>query len=280
MRPKSPLVNADSDSSQTGPASSRAIPSAAIRKTATTGAPRKTNVLGAKKTQKLGAKKLGGGDALDFEAAEKKAKEEAERIEKLGYDPEAEQAAADSKIKSAAVTDKTKIVSPTPLSPGKSGSYGAPQSHKRSDSEVERLGMGVARLGFGQTGGAKPATTTPKKMGFGSVGTSKGLEDGRRYIVEIPLSLTDCKQAMMSVMHVKSSAPKKAFPRMNSLVKVLLILQPNPRPRRVCKDLREQHLSAQMRTLADRRTIFLKQMSMATMEILRAQQETSSASSE
>ena len=177
-RPKSPLINADSDPSQAGSAASRAVPSAAIRKATNTGAPRKTNVLGAKKTQKLGAKKLGGGDTLDFEAAEKKAKEEAERIEKLGYDPEAEQAVADTKLKIAGISEKTKIVSPTPLSPGKAGGLGATQGHKRSDSEVERLGMGVARLGFGQTGGAKPAASAPKKMGFGSVGASKAVEEG------------------------------------------------------------------------------------------------------
>jgi ADP-ribosylation factor GTPase-activating protein 2/3 len=50
--------------------------------------------LGAKKT-KLGAKKV-TGDVIDFDAAERKAKEEAERIAKLGYDPEAEEAAARS----------------------------------------------------------------------------------------------------------------------------------------------------------------------------------------
>ena len=181
IRPKSPLVNADSDPSQIGPAASRAIPSAAVRKTASTNAPRKTNVLGAKKTQKLGAKKLGGGDSLDFEAAEKKAKEEAERIEKLGYDPESEQAAAEAKIKSAGITEKTKIVSPTPLSPGKTAGFGATQNQKRSDNEVERLGMGVTRLGFGQTGGVKSAAPAPRKMGFGSVGASKAVEEGMKY---------------------------------------------------------------------------------------------------
>jgi len=40
--------------------------------------------------------------------------------------------------------------------------------------------MGVARLGFGQTGGAKPAALAPKKMGFGSTGASKAVEEGTR----------------------------------------------------------------------------------------------------
>ena len=181
-RPKSPLANLETDESQSvptasAPAASRAIPSTAVRKTAAS-APRKTNVLGAKKTQKLGAKKIGGGDSLDFEEAEKKAKEEAERIAKLGYDPEAEQVANESKVRSASITEKTKIISPTPLSPGKAGSFGATGGHKRADSETERLGMGVARLGFGQIGANKSAAAAPKKIGFGSTGASKAVEEG------------------------------------------------------------------------------------------------------
>lgn len=145
-----------------------------IRKTTATGAPRKANILGAKKT-KLGAKKV-GSEEVDFEAAEKKAKEEAERIEKLGYDPEAEQAAARKTMRSASVTEKTKIAAPTPVNPSKAG-YGPSKGHERTKSEMERLGMGMARLGFGQVGGSRPAAAAPKKMGFGSVG-SKAVEEG------------------------------------------------------------------------------------------------------
>lgn len=154
------------------PQPSRTISSSTIRKATATGAPRKANVLGAKKTQKLGAKKV--GDVVDFEAAERKAKEEAERIEKLGYDPEAEQAAAAASAKQA---EKTKIVSPTPISTNKPG-FGATRGHNRSTSEVERLGMGVAKLGFGQVGG-KGAAPAAKKMGFGSTGnSSRAVDDG------------------------------------------------------------------------------------------------------
>jgi ADP-ribosylation factor GTPase-activating protein 2/3 len=133
-------------------------------------------VLGAKKT-KLGAKKI-TGDVIDFEAAERKAKEEAERIEKLGYDPEAEDEAIK---KSATVTksaDLPKIAAPTPVSPGRAG-YGSAQGRERTNSELERLGMGMGRLGFGQIGGGK-AATAPKKMGgFGSVGPIKVTKEGR-----------------------------------------------------------------------------------------------------
>lgn len=169
-RSKSPLQGSESDSSK---APSRAVPSAVIRKSAASGAPRKANILGAKKT-KLGAKKIGGAEEVDFEAAEKKAKEEAERIEKLGYDPEAEEAASRT-TRSASITEKTKIAAPTPVNPIKS--YNAPK-HERTNSEMERLGMGVGRLGFGQVGGSKPAAAAPKKMGFGSVGASKTTQEG------------------------------------------------------------------------------------------------------
>ncbi|KAI9799469.1 MAG: ADP-ribosylation factor GTPase activating protein, ER-Golgi transport [Piccolia ochrophora] len=168
-RPKSPLV-----ASESAPTAPRTTSSAAVRKAAAGGAPKKANVLGAKK-QKLGAKKIGASDNIDFEAAEKKAREEAERIEKLGYDPEAEAAEAPGgKANTAtASSDTTKIASPTPLSPGRSSISGA-QGRERTSGEMERLGMGMGRLGFGQVGGAKSAA--PKKMGFGAIGGSKAAE--------------------------------------------------------------------------------------------------------
>ena len=174
-RAKTPLSNADTESA---PTASRTITHSTVRKTGASGGPRKANVLGAKKTQKLGAKKLTGADDIDFEAAEKKAKEEAERREKLGYDPDAEDEINETKVISS--TEKPKIASPTPISPPRAA-FGSTQAagHQRTSSEMERLGMGVGRLGFGQVGGAKAATSAaPKKMGFGSVGTSKAAQDG------------------------------------------------------------------------------------------------------
>lgn len=136
-------------------------------------------MLGAKKTTKLGAKKVGGsgGEDIDFEAAEKAAKAEAERIEKLGYDPEDDVAQSSSKNKATNInTNDTNIIAPTPLSPSQAASKA---QHQRSPSEVERLGMGMGRLGFGQIG--KPAGSTapaPKKLGFGAVGLKKAAADG------------------------------------------------------------------------------------------------------
>ncbi|TKA70371.1 hypothetical protein B0A49_04735 [Cryomyces minteri] len=167
-RPKSPLSGPSDPSSSSAPTAPRTTSSSAIRKTATTSAPRKTNILGAKKT-KLGAKKVDAG-ALDFEAAEKKAKEEAERIEKLGYNPEEER--SETQVKTAQPVEQIKIASPTPISPSRSG-FGATRS---GSGDATGLGVGMSRLGFGQVGGSKPAAA-PKKMGFGSVGGSRGVQE-------------------------------------------------------------------------------------------------------
>jgi ADP-ribosylation factor GTPase-activating protein 2/3 len=132
-------------------------------------------VLGAKKTQKLGAKKI-TGDVIDFDAAERKAKEEAERVEKLGYNPEAEEAATKKTTITTKIADLPKIASPTPVSPGRAG-YSAAQGRERTNSELERLGMGIGRLGFGQVGGGKPAAAQKKMGGFGSVGPIKATQE-------------------------------------------------------------------------------------------------------
>ncbi|KAI1384877.1 ArfGap-domain-containing protein [Hypoxylon trugodes] len=178
-RSSSPLSKSDS-TSDAKPSASRITTSAALRKNNTAG-PRKANVLGAKKTTaKLGAKKV-TGDIIDFDEAEKKAKEEAERIAKLGYDPEAEE--AEAKQTNTTKTEATNVISPTPVNPR---GYGSGHSREKSAAEVERLGMGVGRLGFGQVGGGKSAASAaPKKNagGFGSVGPVKAAaeDDDERY---------------------------------------------------------------------------------------------------
>lgn len=178
-RTASPLAKTEAPAA---PTASRITSSAALRKTSGATGPRKANVLGAKKVPKLGAKKL-TADVIDFDEAEKKAKEEAERIAKLGYDPDEE---ADAK---KAATTKAEgagaIVSPTPVSPVRGG-YGS-HSREKSASEVERLGMGVARLGFGQVGGSK-AAAAPKKNsgGFGSVGPVKATAAGEFLLFPFP----------------------------------------------------------------------------------------------
>ncbi|KAK5062993.1 hypothetical protein LTR84_005069 [Exophiala bonariae] len=187
-RPKSPSPLAansdDADKPLPAPTAIRTTSASAIRKGPSAAAAKRTNVLGAKKTQKLGAKKV-GGDEIDFEAAEKAAKAEAERIAKLGYDPEAEKAEDLAKTRSIGLATKE---APAPIAPPKAGNASS-ATHGRSPSEVERLGMGVQRLGFGQIGASKGAASSapaPKKLGFGSVGASKAAteDDDEKYARE------------------------------------------------------------------------------------------------
>ncbi|KAI0483155.1 hypothetical protein GGR56DRAFT_623148 [Xylariaceae sp. FL0804] len=178
-RSSSPLSKSDS-LSDAKPAASRITTSAALRKS-NPSAPRKANILGAKKNTKLGAKKV-TADVIDFDEAEKKAKEEAERIEKLGYDPEAEEAEAKKATAASSKGEASNVAAPTPVSPR--ASYD--NSRQKSSAEVERLGMGFGRLGFGQVGGSKAAAAAaPKKNagGFGSVGPVKAAaeDDDERY---------------------------------------------------------------------------------------------------
>ena len=158
-RSKSPLSASEEKAASPAPAPTAIRANSGARKPATAGAAKKGSVLGAKKAPKLGAKKVVAGD-IDFDEAERKAREEAERIEKLGYDPEAEKAEAEAKARAAAPP----ISAPTPISPSR-GSFGATGPSERNSSDVERLGMGMNRLGFGQVSNP-PA---PKKLGFGAV---------------------------------------------------------------------------------------------------------------
>lgn len=113
---------------------------------------------------------------LDFDEAEKKAREEAERKERLGYDPDEDTAPAEAKIKAAQadVLPSPQIFQPTPMSMGSGvpprpkGDYGSGSSRAR-DEEMERLNTSTRKLGFGQIGGgAKTAAPKAKTMGFGS----------------------------------------------------------------------------------------------------------------
>ncbi|CAH7689741.1 hypothetical protein PPACK8108_LOCUS24870 [Phakopsora pachyrhizi] len=106
---------------------------------------------------KLGATKLGGGGKvklgakkavgkINFEEAERKAKEEEERVKKLGYDSRAEEAA-------------TATVSSVTIKPNTSNqitkNYDSSSTNKSDPKAVqdERLGMGIRKLGFGQSFG-------------------------------------------------------------------------------------------------------------------------------
>lgn len=166
-RAASPLAKSDTGDAPK-PAAGRITHSSALKKTATGGA-KKANVLGAKKVgSKLGAKKVIAVADIDFDEAERKAKEEEQRIKELGYNPAEEEADAKK-----GATESSGIAAPTPVSPPRGGYGSASHSREKSASEMERLGMGMGRLGFGQIGGKKPAAAAQKAGGFGSVGPIK-----------------------------------------------------------------------------------------------------------
>ncbi|KAK2741557.1 ADP-ribosylation factor GTPase activating protein, ER-Golgi transport [Myotisia sp. PD_48] len=152
-RPKSPLSTPE----QSTPSAPVAVKtSTAVRKGPSVGT-KKGSILGAKKAPKLGVKKVSGRDAIDFEEVERKAKEEAERIAKLGYDPESERAEDEARSKSGA--SSAKIISPVTAGSGRLGTPG---------SATSNIDAGMSRLGLGQTG--KPKVPAPKRLGFGAVG--------------------------------------------------------------------------------------------------------------
>lgn len=164
--PKSPLSGSE------GSTPAPVVRNTAAKKTGPTAA--KKGVLGAKKPPKLGAKKV-TADAIDFDAAERQAKEEAERIEKLGYDPETEKAEAEAK---AAQTKAAASKAASPASVPQPQFTPAAGGHQRKSSDLERLGMGIGRLGFGQVGNPKGQAT--KKLGFGATAAPKTAADGMK----------------------------------------------------------------------------------------------------
>lgn len=129
-----------------------------LRKVTTSGATgaRRTGIVGSglKKSSKLGAKKV--GVEIDFDEAERKAKEEAERIAKLGYDAAEEERLKEEQAATAAAERLA-------------AKNSAPSATKetRTQTSTADTTASLARLGFGQTANtAKPA---PKKMGFGAM---------------------------------------------------------------------------------------------------------------
>ena len=171
-RSKSPLsATSDKDSAGSAPTAIKAGPS--VR----SGAAKKASVLGAKKAPKLGAKKVVGADTVDFEEAEKKAKEEAERIERLGYNPDLEEApATKDKEESSNAGGAIPLAAPAPVKPNRSKTGSTKKTSVRNSADVDSLGMGVRRLGFGQVT-RPPAPKTKKLGGFGSVGPARSAAD-------------------------------------------------------------------------------------------------------
>jgi len=89
---------------------------------------------------------------VDFAEAERRAAAEAERIRQLGYDREREEAEAQAAREAAALELKNKSTaastSANPVSPGV------------SSADVDKLGTGVKKLGFGALPRAQPAVAS------------------------------------------------------------------------------------------------------------------------
>lgn len=120
---------------------------------------------------KLGAKKAG---TISFEEAEARAKAEAERIEKLGFEAAEEERLlklAAEKAKAEAVAQGgAQANSGMNASAARTNYYQANTADKTrvSSEDLERLGMGMGRMGFGAAPAAKPATA---RSGFGGMGS-------------------------------------------------------------------------------------------------------------
>ncbi|KAJ1303040.1 hypothetical protein OPQ81_011241 [Rhizoctonia solani] len=147
------------------PAAPRTVTSSSLRSSSSTTSPKPGS--GAK-VSKLGASKLGAskgglgakkaGAPIDFEAAEKKAREEEERIKQLGYDAEREREEAAAKAAAAAAAKSAPATTPSsgPLKPA--------AGDKTNSADMERLGMGFGRLGFGQVTAGPSAPAPTKKF--------------------------------------------------------------------------------------------------------------------
>lgn len=128
------------------PVVSRAVSSSSVRASSAGSGARTAGAmkLGGGTKSKLGGVKK-GGPAINFEEAERKAREEEERIKRLGYDREQEAKQAAEAAVAAAASAKA--------SSAPSSSRGEMVGNKTSGGEVDRLGMGFQRLGFGQVAG-------------------------------------------------------------------------------------------------------------------------------
>ncbi|KAI0293853.1 hypothetical protein B0F90DRAFT_1760632 [Multifurca ochricompacta] len=110
----------------------------------------------------LGAKKAAA--PLDFAEAERRAAAEAERIRQLGYDREREEAEARAGREAAALELKNKSATAAAAAAASASSQSV--SAGASTGDVERLGMGVKKLGFGalpraQSAGAPKVSAAP-----------------------------------------------------------------------------------------------------------------------
>lgn len=102
----------------------------------------------------LGAKKA--ATPLDFEQAEKQAAEEAERVRQLGYDRRREEEEEKARAQKKALELKTAPTITATKQPVENTNT-TPQP-RGSQQDMERLGMGMKKLGFGSVPTQTPAS--------------------------------------------------------------------------------------------------------------------------
>ncbi|KAG0045773.1 ADP-ribosylation factor GTPase activating protein, ER-Golgi transport [Gryganskiella cystojenkinii] len=157
-------------------ASSSSTPSSTL----TANRPAKSTLTSARKTgtaakpMKLGAKKTG---TISFEEAEARARAEAERIEKLGFEAAEEerlQKLANDKAKADTAKAAASVGSSSGADTGVRSNYyqannaGANKTRVSSE-DMERLGMGMGRMGFGAAP-SKTSSSSQGRSGFGGMG--------------------------------------------------------------------------------------------------------------
>ena len=151
------------------PAQPRTTTSASLRATAGTKVAGPSLGTSATRPMKLGASRIGSGAGaaggglgarsklgaakasapIDFDAAERKAREEEERIKQLGYDSRREAEEAAAKAQANAQTSAANAAA-------------AAAARKAANAEVEKAALGVQRLGFGQVTGMSGAESAAK----------------------------------------------------------------------------------------------------------------------
>ncbi|GAA5940489.1 ADP-ribosylation factor GTPase-activating protein [Sporobolomyces koalae] len=147
LRSNASASASSSASTTTTTSSSRPLGATATRTlssgTTTTTVPRVSKLGGGGKLG--GVKKVtGSGVKIDFEQAEKRAKEEEERIKRLGYDRRQEEQQEQERLAQRQQQQQQQA---------HTSQTGSAKKPIKKDSDVERLGMGVRKLGFGQVNG-------------------------------------------------------------------------------------------------------------------------------
>ena len=192
-------------------------------------AAKKSNILGTRKTgnssilntkkPKFVAKKV-TGDEIDFEAAEKAAKEEAEHISKLGYNPNEDAAP----VSAASNVTVHKLASTSTTS-------NSTASSNVSAPKTEEVRKKFVKLGFGADFGARCPLRAPRRA------------------VALPHARLPLAQQATALLW-PSSVAKRPSRRIKCLAATRMTPQPKPRPRPGCRRLAAPLPSRRHRTLA------------------------------